>query len=361
VRQTFLFFYLHPVLRWRSDGVVSDPNKLPLNIVIDAVNWCPLHCTSCPQGRREVVQDKAKLKPDQLRNILSAFERQAWPIRRVNLFNWGEPLLNPMLPELVRVAKHFAPVGISTTGNHVACDIDELLSAGPDFFIISTSGMTQAIYETTHEGGSVDKFIAFCRLVAHTNRLAERPLNGICLTFHRYKNNLHEEPTARALAKECGFKFVPLWATELNIENFIKGQGNQFMVLTAKEQLAIAAKQAHHVCPFNTAQLAILHNGDVRGCSVTSSMGPSHVIGNVFWDSVTTIMTAALNYSMCGPCVASHAYKVACGLNTGVDKECSTRSGAGIWDSVRHLVERTRKRVWSRLDGYYPSDKSIEK
>ncbi len=75
---------------------------LPFSLGIDPGNICNLKCPLCPTGLGEAGAKRSfmefeffKLVFDQLKNSLS----------EINMFNWGEPLLNKDLTKMIRYAK----------------------------------------------------------------------------------------------------------------------------------------------------------------------------------------------------------------------------------------------------------------
>jgi len=69
---------------------------------------------------------------------------------QVNLFNWGEPLLNRELPEII-ASIHGRGVGtqIHSNLNHLPDGLAErLVESGLDFLVGSIDGATQETYAT---------------------------------------------------------------------------------------------------------------------------------------------------------------------------------------------------------------------
>ena len=248
----------------------------PINLVFEPVSLCPLQCCSCPTGRRELKRGNGMLMPDKLSEMLRILSSQA-KINHIALLNWGEPLMCPHLPELVRISKRFGRTYLSTTGNYVRCDLQELVKAEPDVFIVATSGFTQEVYETTHAGGKTDNFFSFCF------KLRAMKARNVAVCFHRYSNNINEEPFVRDFARRLGFRFNSNWAYHAPVEAIIRGESNQWQVVPSPDQLAIAKAQKDYLCGFQTSELAINSDGGLRGCP---SAADQTVLGNVLTDSL---------------------------------------------------------------------------
>src|SRR5262245_61895542 len=105
------------LVKSRVHATAGRIDRPPLNLVFEPFSFCPLHCCSCPTGRRNLKLDSAVLKVSELESMLQTVSLQA-KINRIGLFNWGEPTLCTHLPDLVRTAKPYGRTYISTTGNH---------------------------------------------------------------------------------------------------------------------------------------------------------------------------------------------------------------------------------------------------
>ncbi len=70
---------------------------------IDVASRCNLKCPSCPQGNGIDRAAKNELmKPELLDSILRKATAEC-KLSFVYLYDWGEPFLNPALPELITV------------------------------------------------------------------------------------------------------------------------------------------------------------------------------------------------------------------------------------------------------------------
>lgn len=306
-----------------------------INIAIDPIKLCPLRCISCPRGRREIPTSSELLTVEQLEKILVRVSSQA-KIHNVGLFNWGDPLFHPGLPDLVRLAKRFGKVFISTSPTKLGykCDIPDLVKSEPDAFVVATSGWYQETHKTTHEGGDIDATRDFLY------RLYTLGAKNVTVTFHRYNNNLAEEAKMRAYAKGMGFRFRAPWATHMPIEDLMAGVGNPYLVVPVKEQLAIAARSPQTDCMFITTDFEIQHNGDVRSCAVSRDQT---MAGNVFEHTIEELVERKRALPLCTKCFPTRAHQVACSMNIGVDREAARRSKG---NQLRYAGERFKKRFW---------------
>jgi MoaA/NifB/PqqE/SkfB family radical SAM enzyme len=128
--------------------------------------------------------------------------------------NWGDPLLNPDLPKMIRYAKSHptamkpkSDLLVNTTLNRLPNPI-ELLNSGIDEIIISISGMTQEVYSRNHKGGNIEivlKNIKELIRIRNTEKLEKVKLRVV---FHDYIYNSEDAKLARDFCQEYGLRFT---------------------------------------------------------------------------------------------------------------------------------------------------------
>lgn len=320
----------------------------PINLGFDTYDFCPLKCNSCPQGRREHDSTYRSIEPDMLRRMLARIREQR-EINQITLIGWGEPLMHPKLPDLVRIAKPYGKVWVSTTGNYWKCDLQDLVDSEPDALSLSISGMSQAVHVVSHEGGDIEKAKKFAET------LVAMGVKNMSLIFHRYNNNMHEEPEARAFAKRLGIQFAPSWGRHHAVEDLILRKGNPQMIVSTADQLEAAKKQPCFVCPLQTNQMQIDADGNVRGCVVATERV---IMGNVLRDTVAQIIANKLKYHLCDPCYKAGVYKIVCAQTVGHDLTYAKAAKGTARERMRWLWERTKKRVW--LEREEPREKDMK-
>ncbi len=277
------------------------------------------------------------MSADMLQRILTKVASELH-VTRIWLLQWTEPLLHPQLPDLVRLAKRFAPTVISTGASVCRCNLKDLVAAEPDDLLVAMSGWSREVYQTTHEGGDPENVKAFMV------KLHELKARNVSLLWHRYANNIDEEDLARAFARRHGFIFRGWWAVHNPVQDLIAGKGNPYLVLSVPERLQITRDQEKYQCPYLSLTIDIDVQGDIRNCCV------SHVAdrGNVFTHSAADFLRRrmSLENPLCKACYGAGAYKIASGLNLRIDRECARRVGK---HQARYWFERTKKAVWMPL------------
>jgi len=139
--------------RTRLETVI--PLAVPFIIFVDPCDTCNFQCRFCPTGDRRLMQSTPGrnhgpmdfgLYKKIIDDIL-AFEK---PIKVLRLYKDGEPLLNPLLPEMIRYAKKKkCSERIDTTTNASLLTPEknmELIEAGLDRINISIEGVSAQQY-----------------------------------------------------------------------------------------------------------------------------------------------------------------------------------------------------------------------
>jgi SAM-dependent methyltransferase/MoaA/NifB/PqqE/SkfB family radical SAM enzyme len=165
------------------------PVQLPRRVVIEPFGGCNLRCPLCPTGQGRLQRPLGPMRMDLFREILRQLGDS---LAEMDLFNWGEPVLNPLLPDMIRLA---ADRGIYTT---VSTNLNylphpaPLVASGLNRLLISCSGCTAQTYSKYHVGGD------FERVRANMARLLRyRELNPelkILWRFVKFAHNQHEVP-----------------------------------------------------------------------------------------------------------------------------------------------------------------------
>lgn len=145
------------------------PLETPYSVEIDVCSVCNFACSFCFHA------DTAEIRRSGIRfgrMEMGLFEKilgdlRAFPekIKKVRLFEFGEPLLHPQLPEMIRAARDAGVsehVEITTNGSLLTERLNlELVAAGLSQINISVSGVTARQYrEVSRARVDMDGFLA---------------------------------------------------------------------------------------------------------------------------------------------------------------------------------------------------------
>jgi radical SAM protein with 4Fe4S-binding SPASM domain len=129
------------------------PLATPYLVFLDPSDLCNFRCRFCPTGDRELVKryrKPAMMKWEVYAKIIRDLAVMPAPVKVLRLYKDGEPLLNPLLPRMVRYAKEtgrFLQIDTTTNGSllnyRLSC---ELIEAGLDKLFVSVEGMGTEAY-----------------------------------------------------------------------------------------------------------------------------------------------------------------------------------------------------------------------
>jgi hypothetical protein len=131
----------------------------------------------------------------------------------IEVFNWGEAMLHPQLPEIIAAA---SARGISTRVNtHFSVPFtsdraERLVKSGLTDLFVSVDGATQEVYERYRVGGSLAKVISNCRAMTEAKERLKSPLPRLTLQFLEFPFNTNEGEAMQRLAAELGMALFAL-------------------------------------------------------------------------------------------------------------------------------------------------------
>ena len=267
----------HELMRYLSETPAGGPETA----MIEPTNLCNLACPTCPTGT-------GKIKP--LPSMTTARFARALgelgpQVRNLALWNYGEPLLNKHLPEIIAHAKQAGVSVVKVSSNVHFLDGERgraLLSSGLDVLILSVDGASQATYATFRKDGdfeTVARSVAW--LTAEKRRLGSKKPR-IELQFIAMRHNQHEIPEMRRLAREWGvdkLRIKTVGADDPETRDLIPTD----RLLSRYDATATRPNTRHALCTMAWDHTVINVDGSVTPCCyLRPDMGDSFVMGNVF-------------------------------------------------------------------------------
>lgn len=160
----------HQTMGWVAyglrEGVIE--GMVPDLMQVESTSVCNLRCVFCPYDR--LSRPKRHLDPQAFAQLLN----QASAVRSVGLHHFGEPFLNPRLPECVTACTRLGiDTTVATNATRISqSQVEEVIAAGLTRLIVSLDAVSAADYERLRLGGSfdqvletIDRFLATkCRL-----------------------------------------------------------------------------------------------------------------------------------------------------------------------------------------------------
>ena len=267
------------------------PNKL----TVDIGNVCNLRCPLCPTGRGDKGASRGLMNFERFKGIID--ELGAY-LTNLELYNWGEPLLNKDLVNMIRYAKdRKIPVCISTNLNILdEKSAEALIATSIDKIFISCDGASPETYATYRVGGDFDKLIANVHLLMEAKKRLGNHYTRLILLFHVFKHNEHEVEKIKELAKDLG--------VELRINRMRTDMGKEIVEKTSNSierdkdwipenprycafDLDKKEKKTQVRCKHLWKTSVINWDGSVLPCCAV--YGERHAFGNVFKEPFASI------------------------------------------------------------------------
>ena len=156
---------------------------------IEIAGLCNLKCPSCirsiPGEPRGKIMSLSTFK-----KVVDKILSESGIVSTISLFSWGEPLLNPELPQMVEYL-HDKGISSAVSSNlsigSVAM-LDQTIRAGVDYFKVSISGYYPEAYNFTHSGGDIN--LVKSNLYRIRYLLDKYRLSTLVdINYHLYRNN----------------------------------------------------------------------------------------------------------------------------------------------------------------------------
>ena len=250
----------------------------PVKLTIDPVNFCNLRCMLCPTGTQALGRDRAFMDFRTFKKIIDECGEYLWAI---DLFNWGEPLLNENIFDMIEYARmKRIDVDISTNLNKFSDEICiKLIRSKLNSLIISLDGASQESIDKYQKGNNFELVIENIRKLVKTKEELNSQTPFIQWRFLVNRFNEHEIENARRLAKELKINNLEIGSYRCDMagELFLNNEAQFDSIrpwLPVNEELSMynyAKKQKKKVkkaCKLLWNSSAIQPDGSVAPCCV---------------------------------------------------------------------------------------------
>lgn len=176
----------------------------PYKLTIDVSNKCNLRCPFCPTGRRNEGRPRGNVSFATFASILDELAPYAFSL---DLFDWGEPFLNPELPRLVEYAHRKGL--ITTISSNLSFALTEeqigtIIRSGLTYLTASVDGADQRSYEIYRRGGKFDRVVENLRTFVRLKRRMGSDTPRITWQYLIFAPNEDRVGEARELAAALG-------------------------------------------------------------------------------------------------------------------------------------------------------------
>lgn len=175
----------------------------PYQIQVEPTNTCNLKCACCPVGMGEIKRPAKHMEPELFKSLVDDMER--WLMYMI-LWDYGEPLMHPQLPEMVEyAASKDIRTAISTNAHFLNKNdyVEALFKAGLSTLIVAIDSLDGDGYEIYRREGKLSAALSGLNNAIEMKRcLGVGPLINLRMVL--MKHNEHEMSDMRSLAKELG-------------------------------------------------------------------------------------------------------------------------------------------------------------
>jgi len=245
---------------------ISSFDLTPVCPSIDVAGVCNLRCQGCPRGNMETHPPAGFMSAEVYARVIDKLLRELPFLGEVQLYTWGEPLLNPELPEIIGHNQARRVISVVSTNLNLKSElVENLAKAGPEVVRVSCSGWGDN-YEITHTGGRWELFLKNTRRLSELNRSLQAGME-MEFYYHIYNHNGGEDyEKAKTLAEELGYVFRPVTANLYPRESIIDLRRGLDLSPSARKQWALLANEAKTMllgCGENLLDVPCLENRTV--------------------------------------------------------------------------------------------------
>ena len=293
------------------------PLDTPFTLLVEVSRLCNFKCRFCPQSKKDkfLLFEKNMLSLEDFKEILSQLRDFPRKLKKVYMHGTGESLLNPALPEMIRLLKQSGmteSIDLTSNGALLTEALGErLVDAGLNHLHISVEALSTEQYQEV-AGTDTVNFEDFVKQIQKFSSL-----RGSCrLTIKIAQSSLDQEGGRERFldifGSLCDEIFVeqiyPIWP-DFQIPDAVcsrDGSAGQYGQTVAEKA----------VCPQIFTVLAVKCDGSVSPCSV--DWGNGVTVGNIHSDRLKQIWDGerlrALRELHLARGRAHHPYCASCGL-----------------------------------------------
>ena len=187
----------------RSKDFAAYGELIRFHYQVEVAGMCNLRCISCPRGNWPRHRKPGLMSAETYGRLIDKILLDDPWTGIITLYNWGEPLLNPALPEIIHITREKGLLSAVSSNLAMEKDFEDVVRSCPDWFRISNSGWGTN-YEITHTGARWDQFLSNCRKLSEYKQ-RHSPEMLVELFFHIYSHNRQDFSKMQALCDELGF------------------------------------------------------------------------------------------------------------------------------------------------------------
>lgn len=178
---------------------------------IEVAGKCNLRCQTCDMGLPGANKGRSNMSLSLFRKVIEKMTHEIPLMNSVALYTWGEPLLNPELPDIIKECKKFGIATEVSSNLEYQKNLEEFLLAEPDQIIAPCAGVGDK-YERGRTGGTWKNYLKALSKIKEIKDKYNLDYN-VRIMYHLYKDNIYEDlDFMKTLAKEYNFTLIPIVA-----------------------------------------------------------------------------------------------------------------------------------------------------
>lgn len=212
---------INAVIQWK----VFHSKKLityPMSMTICTGNICNLRCALCPTGQRDKLRSPGFMDAVLFKKLMN--ECAVW-LYNIDLYNWGEPFLNPQIITMLEEAKrHNIEVSISSNFMNISRDhLHGLVDIGLDTIIVSLDGASQETTSYYQVAANYNVAIENIKQLTRYKQKRKTHKPNVIWSFRVGAYNEHEIEKAKTISRELSID-------QLNFTRFRCDMGKELLL-----------------------------------------------------------------------------------------------------------------------------------
>lgn len=260
----------YKLIQWQKEKKKKVLFGYPYWLTIDPTNICNLECRFCPTGQRRNSRPKAVMPINKFKSIMSKIGRY---LLYVEFCNWGEPLLNSNIAEMILIAKKYNAKTFVSTNLNIEMNpeyAEKIVLSGLDRMTISLDGATQQTYEIYRKNGKIDLVLKNIKILAEAKKKLKSATPHLHWQFLVFKHNEHEIELARQMSKTVGVNDIGFTAPFCDI-SWVSSldEYNNYLVKkesTEEEKKVIFKNADKQICNWLWDAITINADGSISPC-----------------------------------------------------------------------------------------------
>ena len=268
---------LSQLLRWER------VRGYPPLLLIEPSSYCNLQCPMCARNYMAGQIQTGNMSLTSFQQLLTDIGDH---LIFLLIFGYGEPLLNPDILEMIRLAKA-RDIFVVMSTNGLLLDqpkVDRMLESPPDLLIISLDAVREETYKKYRVGGDFHKVLANIRYLSEQKAARRTAAPLIDLQFLAMKDNEAELTSAGEIVKKVGadkysIKKVARYYTDpelIGIKSLLPREHPEYVYSIYADPSASMG----NFCSFPWRQATITWDGKIIPCC--KDIDACHVLGNAF-------------------------------------------------------------------------------